>query len=69
MPNQLVKADGDDTALVAVYVASMAADLANMAHRSGLGTLGFLLEMVRLEAEDAACHRDLAPRELLHQVD
>ena len=29
----------------------MSADLATMARRSGLDTLGYLLEMVRLEAE------------------
>ena len=41
---------------VAVYVASMSADLASMARHSGLETLGYLLEMVRLEAENAARH-------------
>jgi hypothetical protein len=34
------------------YVASAAADLAVMAHRHGLNTLGFLLEMARMEAEE-----------------
>ena len=29
----------------------MSADLATMARRTGLDTLGYLLEMVRLEAE------------------
>jgi hypothetical protein len=41
---------------VAVYVASMSADLATMARRTGLETLSYLLEMVRLEAESVARH-------------
>ena len=40
-------------ASVAAYVASMTADLATLAGRNGLDTLGYLLEMVRLEAESA----------------
>lgn len=36
---------------VASYVASMPNDLAVTARRTGLDTLGYLLEMVRLEAE------------------
>jgi hypothetical protein len=44
---------GDRTA-VATYVASLSADLANMARETGLDTLGYLLEMVRLEAESSA---------------
>jgi len=54
MPNHLVQADRDDRAQVAVYVASMSADLANMARHSGLDILGYLLEIVRLEAENTA---------------
>ena len=38
-------------AAVAHYVASLSSDLASLARRSGLETLGSLLEMVRLEAE------------------
>jgi len=34
----------------------MSADLASMARRTGLDTLGYLLEMVRLEAENARRH-------------
>ena len=41
---------GDRTA-VASYVAALSADLATMARNTGLETLGYLLEMVRLEAE------------------
>jgi hypothetical protein len=36
---------------VASYVASVSTELANMARQSGLDTLEFLLEMIRLEAE------------------
>ncbi len=54
MPNHSVQADGDERVEVAIYVASMSADLATMARRTGLDTLGYLLEMVRLEAENAA---------------
>lgn len=54
MPNHLVQTERDDKAQVAVYVASMSADFANMARDTGLETLGYLLEMVRLEAENAA---------------
>lgn len=39
---------------VASYVATMSADLAGMARKSGLDTLGYLLEMVRLEAESVS---------------
>jgi hypothetical protein len=41
---------------VANYVATLSADLATMARRSGLDTLGYLLEMVRLEAESETRH-------------
>ncbi len=43
-------------AVVAQYVASMSGDLAAMARGSGLQTLGYLLEMVRLEAENVSRH-------------
>lgn len=36
---------------VASYVATLSHDLATMARRARLDTLGYLLEMVRLEAE------------------
>jgi hypothetical protein len=42
------------TSAVAIYVATMSADLAAMARRTGLETLSYLLEMVRLEAENVA---------------
>jgi hypothetical protein len=41
---------------VASYVASISNDLANMSRRTGLDTLGYLLEMVRLEAESLTRH-------------
>ena len=52
MPGQPEK-PGDRKA-VASYVATLTADLANMARGTGLDTLGYLLEMVRLEAENTA---------------
>ena len=52
MPAQ-TESHGDRTA-VASYVATLSADLATMARGSGLDTLGYLLEMVRLEAESSA---------------
>jgi hypothetical protein len=39
---------------VASYVATIAGDLAGISRRNGLNTLGYLLEMVRLEAESVA---------------
>ena len=47
---------------VASYVASMSADLAAMARRTGLDTLGYLLEMVRLEAESSCARQPRAER-------
>jgi hypothetical protein len=43
-----------DRAAVAEYLASMTADLAAMAREHGLATLAHILEMARLEAENAA---------------
>jgi hypothetical protein len=56
MPNHLVHSERDNKAEVADYVAAVSADLANMARHSGLDTLGYLLEMVRLEAKFTAGH-------------
>jgi hypothetical protein len=53
MADQLASAEPDRTA-VANYVATLSADLSAMARRSGLETLGYLLEMARLEAENMA---------------
>lgn len=43
---------GNRTA-AATYLATMSGDLAVMARRHGLQTLGYLLDMARLEAEAA----------------
>ncbi len=43
-----------DRTAEASYVATLSADLSVMARRSGLDTLGYLLEIVRLEAENLA---------------
>lgn len=40
-----------DQAQTAAYVAALTADLAVIARRHNLGTLGYLLDMARLEAE------------------
>jgi hypothetical protein len=52
MADQTVSGDTGNRTVVANYVATMSADLATMARRTGLDTLGYLLEMVRLEAEN-----------------
>ena len=43
-----------EPAAVVNYVATMTAELSILAHHHGFETLGFLLEMARLEAENAA---------------
>jgi hypothetical protein len=48
------KSQSSGRTAVASYVASISADLAKMARDTGLDTLGYLLEMVRLEAESSA---------------
>ena len=54
MPDQTDESGGRTA--VASYVATLSADLAVMARRTGLDTLGYLLEMVRLEAESTSRH-------------
>jgi hypothetical protein len=56
MTDQLPTNGSGDRKAVATYVATLSADLASMARRTGLPTLGYLLEMVRLEAENASRH-------------
>jgi hypothetical protein len=51
MADQKVSGENGNRTVVANYVAALSADLATMARGSGLDTLGYLLEMVRLEAE------------------
>ena len=43
-----------DEAAVARYIASMSGDLARLARNSGFQTLGYLLEIAQLEAEQVA---------------
>ena len=54
MPDQTDDSGG--RAAVASYVATLTTELATMARRTGLDTLGYLLEMVRLEAESTSRH-------------
>jgi hypothetical protein len=44
----------DDRTAAASYVATLTADLAAIAKNHGLDTLGYILEMARLEAENIA---------------
>ncbi len=57
MTDQPASGDSGNRTVVANYVATLSADLASMARRSGLDTLGYLLEMVRLEAESETRHK------------
>jgi hypothetical protein len=57
MADQTASGGSGDRTVVADYVATMSGDLATMARRSGLVTLGYLLEMVRLEAENVTGHK------------
>jgi hypothetical protein len=52
MPEPLDSPNSADALAIANYIASVSADLAQMARGSGLETVGYLLEMVRLEAEN-----------------
>jgi hypothetical protein len=58
MANQSPSGELGSRTEVASYVAALSADLATMARRTGLDTLGYLLEMVRLEAESASRHNN-----------
>jgi hypothetical protein len=58
MANPSASADAGSRTVVANYVATLSAELATMAKRSGLDTIGFLLEMVRLEAESETRHSE-----------
>ena len=51
MPDHMKPGENRARTAVASYVATLSADLATMARRTGLDTLGYLLEMVHLEAE------------------
>jgi HEAT repeat protein len=54
MADQSSPGDIGNPEAVANYVATISADLAGIARRTGLETLRYLLEMVRLEAESVA---------------
>ena len=54
MADQPGTGEAADRTAIASYVATLSADLSVMVRRGGLDTLGFLLEMVRLEAENLA---------------
>lgn len=56
MADQAEPGETGGRSAVAHYVASLSGDLAAMARRTGLDTLGYLLEMVRLEAESVTRH-------------
>lgn len=56
MPEQPLSSDAGSQTAVASYVASLSADLSAMARRTGLDSLGYLLDIVRLEAENLARH-------------
>ena len=46
----------EDPAAAAAYVAELTADLASIARRHGLDALGYILDMARLEAQNATRH-------------
>ena len=52
MPDPSATRQTGDRTEFADYVAAMSGDLALLARRHGLDTLGYLLEMARLEAEN-----------------
>ncbi len=57
MAHQPIPGELTSRIAVASYVANPSADLANpLSRRTGLETLGYLLEMVRLEAESVSRH-------------
>ena len=45
-----------DRAAAANYVADLSTELANLARQHGLDALGYILDMARLEAENATRH-------------
>jgi len=57
MGDSSTKSQADDRAAAAAYVAELSSDLAAIARRHGLDTLGYLLDMARLEAEAASDDR------------
>lgn len=56
MPTPADSDDIIDRKAAATYVATLAGDLAAIARKHGLDTLGYLLEMAQLEAENVSRH-------------
>jgi hypothetical protein len=53
--DETAAANGKETpGSAALYIASLADELAKMARRNGLDALGYILEMARLEADQVA---------------
>jgi hypothetical protein len=57
MAERAAAGEDGNRSVVANYVATMSAELATMARRTDLDTIGYLLEMVRLEAESEIRHK------------
>ena len=57
----LDRTEADERAAAADYLAALSADLAVLARRHGFDTLGYILEMARLEAESVG-HRHSGSR-------
>lgn len=51
MLNRLSKVDMSEREAVIDYIATLATELANIARKHGFETLGYILDMARLEAE------------------
>ncbi len=56
MTKALARMAPDDREATAAYVAELAGDLASLSRRHGLDTLGYILEMAKLEAENIHLH-------------
>ena len=56
MPIKVLHPDPEAAWVVVNYVATLSGELAALAKQNGLDTLGYLLEMVRLEAENETRH-------------
>lgn len=61
---------GEGRALgAAVYIASLADELARLAKRHDLDTLAYILDMARLEADQISKHQGRSERADRHTVD
>ncbi len=52
MSDQSIPSDLSGPTEIAAYIASLSAELGTLARKAGFNTLEYLLEMVRLEAEN-----------------